>query len=113
MAGLRGLHRDLGGFEIADFTDHHHVGVLAKDRAQAAREGHLDLGVHLRLADPFHVVLDGVFHRHDVAALVVEHGECRVERGGLARARRAGDEQDAVRAEDDPLQRLDLHGVEA
>ena len=62
------LHRDLRGLEVADFADHHHVRVLAQDGAQAAREGHLDLGVDLGLADAVDVVLDRVLDRHDVAA---------------------------------------------
>ena len=58
VAGERGLHGDLRGFEVADFADHHHVRVLAQDGAQAAREGHFDLGVDLGLADAVDVVLD-------------------------------------------------------
>ncbi len=86
------------GFEVADFADHDDVGVLAQDRAQAAREGHLDLGVDLGLADAVDVVLDRIFDRQDVAARVVDALEQRrVKRGGLARTRRTGDEQDAVR----------------
>ena len=41
VAGQRGLHRDLRGLEVADLAHHHHVGILAQDRAQAAREGHV------------------------------------------------------------------------
>ena len=67
VAGEARLHGDLRGLEVADLADHHHVRVLAQDGAQAARESHLDLGVHLRLADAVDVVLDRVLDRHDVA----------------------------------------------
>ena len=72
VAGERGLHGDLGGFEVADFADHHHVRILAQDRAQPAREGHLHPRVDLRLADAVNVVFDRILHRHDVAARVVQ-----------------------------------------
>ena len=102
----RRLHRDLRGLEVADFADHHHVRVLAQDGAQAAREGHLDLGVDLGLADAVEVVLDRVLDRHDVARVVVEPLQRRVQRGGLARAGRAGDQQDAVRLVDQLVDQL-------
>src|SRR6185436_12150192 len=96
----RGLHGDVRGFQVADFADHHHVRVLAQDGAQSAREGHLDLGVHLRLADAVDVVLDRILDRQDVARVVVDALECRVQRRGLAGAGRAGDQEDAVRLVD-------------
>ncbi len=83
------LHRDLGRLEVADLADHHDVGVLAQDCAQAACEGHLDLRVHLRLADAVDVVLDRILDRQDVAREVVDALERRVQRRRLAGARRA------------------------
>ena len=68
VAGEARLHGDLRGLQVADFADQHHVRVLAQDGAQAAREGHLDLGVDLGLADAVDVVLDRILDRHDVAA---------------------------------------------
>ena len=53
--------------EVADLADHDDVGILAQDRAQAARERHLDLRVDLRLADAVDVVLDRILDGHDVA----------------------------------------------
>ena len=39
VAGQRGLHRHLGRLEVADFADHHHVGVLAQEGPQGGGEG--------------------------------------------------------------------------
>ena len=96
----RRLHGDLRGLEVADFADHDDVRVLAQDRAQPARERHLDARVDLRLADAVDVVLDRVLDRHDVARAVVDAIERGVQRRRLAGAGRAGDEQDAVRLVD-------------
>jgi hypothetical protein len=38
VPGQRRLHRDLRGLGVADLAHHHAVGVVAQDRAQAARE---------------------------------------------------------------------------
>ena len=51
VAGERRLDRDLRRLVVADLADHDHVGVLAQDRAQRLREGEVDLGVDLHLAD--------------------------------------------------------------
>ncbi len=100
VTGQARLHGDLRGLEVADFADHHHVRVLAQDRAQPARERHLDARVDLRLADAVDVVLDRVLDRHDVARAVVDAIERGIERRRLAGAGRTGDEQDAVRLVD-------------
>jgi hypothetical protein len=100
VAGQRRLHGDLRGLRVADLADHHHVRVLAQDRAQAACKGHLDFGVDLGLADAVDVILDRVLDRHDVAGAVVDALERGVERRGLAGTRRAGDQDDAVRLVD-------------
>ncbi len=105
VAGERCLHGDLCGLQVADLADHHHVGVLSQDPAQRARERHLDAGIHLRLPDAVQLVLDRVLHREDVARLAVQARERGVERRRLARARGAGDEEDAVRLLD---QRIDV-----
>jgi hypothetical protein len=70
VAGQRGLDGDLRGFEIADLADHDHVRVLAQDGAQRLGKTEVDLGIDLRLADAGQLVLDRVFHRHDVAAVL-------------------------------------------
>ena len=100
MAGEAGLHGDLGRLEVADLADHHDVRILAQDCAQAAGERHRDLGVDLGLADAVDEILDGILDGHDVAAVVVDALERRVQRGRLAGAGRAGDQDDPVRLVD-------------
>ena len=95
-------HRDLGGFVVADFADHDDVGVLPQDRAQPPREGQIGARIDLRLGDTVEFVFDRVLDRHDVARAVVEAGQRGVQRRGLARTRRPGDEQDAVGAFEQP-----------
>ena len=107
MSGQARLYGDLGGLEVADLADHHDVGILAQDGAQAAREGHFDLGVDLRLADAVDVILDRILDGHHVAGVVVDPLERGVKRGRFARAGGAGDQNDAVRLVDDLIhQRL-------
>ncbi len=67
VSGEGGLHGDLPGLEISYLTDHHHVRVLAQDRPQAPREGHIHLGVDLGLTDARQHVLDGILDREDIA----------------------------------------------
>ena len=107
MAGHRRLRRGAGGLEVADLADHHHVRVVAENRAETFLEGHAHLVVHRDLVHAvemvFHGVLDGE-HLDGGADNRVERG---VERGGLAGTGRAGDEEDAVRPVDQALE----HGV--
>src|SRR5580704_8475676 len=97
MSGETRLYGDLRRLQIADFSHHDDVGVLAQDGAQPACESHLDLGIDLRLPDAVNEILDRVLDRDDVAGVVIETLEARVQRRRLAGARRTGDEQDAVR----------------
>ena len=96
MSGKRRLHRDLGRLTIADFADHHHVGVLAQDSAQARRKGQPDLGIHLRLADALDSIFDRILDGQDVAAAVVQQAQSGIEGGRLAAAGRARHEDDAI-----------------
>ncbi|MNN53717.1 hypothetical protein D3C81_1684890 [compost metagenome] len=71
VAGQRGLHRDVRSLPVTDFAHHDHVRVLAQDGAQATGEGHVDLGVHLGLADAGQVILDRVLDGEDIAGYLV------------------------------------------
>jgi hypothetical protein len=97
MAGERGLDRDAAGFQIAHFADHDHVRILAHDRAQRAGEIQPDLRLHLDLVDAFELVFDRILDRDDLHVRRVDLRQRGVQRGGLARTGRAGDQQDAVR----------------
>ncbi|MCY1397815.1 hypothetical protein D9M71_128340 [compost metagenome] len=96
MSGQGGLHGDLGGFQVADLADHDHIRVLAQDRAQRGGEGQTDLGVGLDLGDGGNPVFDRVLHRDDLAHAIVDRFEGGVEGRRLARAGRAGHQDDAV-----------------
>ena len=96
MPGERGLDRDLGSLSVANFADHHDVGVLSQDRAQAGGKGQPDLGIDLGLANTLHRIFDRVLDRQDITAAVVEQAHRGIERGGLARPGRPGDQDDAV-----------------
>ena len=96
MTGERGLHGDFRRLAITDFADHHHVRVLAQNRPQTAGKGHVHLRIDRHLADSRQVIFDGVFDGEDVARLVVQAAQRGVQTGGLAGARRPGDQQDAV-----------------
>jgi hypothetical protein len=103
VAGERGADGDLGGVLVADFADHDDVGILAEHVAERAGEGEADLGPHLHLVDAGHLVFDRVLDRDDAQVGGVDLAEKGVERGRLARAGRAGDEDDAVRVVEDAM----------
>ena len=90
------LHGDAGGFGIADFADHHHIGILPQDGAQAGGKAEADLGVHLRLAEAIHGIFHRVFHGQDIAAAIVEQFQPGIECRRLAAARGAGHQHQAV-----------------
>ena len=96
VAGLRGLDRDLGGFQVADFADHDHVRVLTQEAAQRGRERHPALDVHLHLVDAGHPDFHRILDRGDVALIVVEQVQAGVQRHRLARTGRAGHQHHAV-----------------
>jgi hypothetical protein len=98
VARERRVHGDLGRLLVADLADHHHVRVLPEEGAQRAREGEPDAGLTCICESPADVVLDRVLRREDVHVGGVDAVEARVERGGLAAARRARDEDDALGA---------------
>ena len=100
----RGLHGDLRGLEVADFTDHDDVRILAQDGAQGLGKGQLDLGIDLGLADARQFVLDRVFDGQHIGGGGVHCAQARVQRGGLARAGGAGDQHDAVGLAQQPLE---------
>ena len=97
VAGQRGFDGDFGRLGVADFADHDDVRVLAQDGAQRVGEGEADFLFDRHLVDAGDLELDRVFDGDDVVNRVVEFVERGIERGGLAGAGRAGDENQAVR----------------
>ncbi len=113
VAGDRGAERDLGGFAVADLSDHDHVGVLAEDGAERVRERLFGLFVHLNLVHAREQELDRVLHRGDVARHVADALERGVDERRLARARGPGHQHDALRADEEPLELREVGLVHA
>ena len=97
MPCQRRLHGDLRGLGVADFADHDLVRVVAQYGAQSPRKAQPLALVHGDLQHAGHLVLDRVLDRDDLARAVVDLGDRRVQRRGLAAAGRTGHEQHAVR----------------
>ena len=80
MPGQGRLYRDLGSFEIANFTDHDDTGVLPEQRAERPGERIADIGVNLDLVHPADVVFDRVRDSDDFLGAVADRLQRRVER---------------------------------
>src|ERR1043166_6923075 len=107
------LDGDLRRLLVADFADHDLVRVVAKDRAQAARERQALLLVDGDLRDAVELILHGVFNRDDLVFLVANLVQGGVERRRLTRTRWAGDENHAVRLGDVAAEVADVAREEA
>src|SRR6266849_11097310 len=97
MAGLRGLHGDFGGFQVADFANHDDVGILPQDRAQGAGKGKPGTRVDMHLIDPRQRVFDRILNSHDIYCRLTQHIETRVERRTLPGTGGPGNQQHALR----------------
>src|SRR6185295_1917561 len=109
----RGLERDLGGLAVADLAEEDDVRVLPEDRAERGREREARLLVHLDLVQARELVLDRVLDGDDVERLrrdVAERGE---EGRALDAARRARDEDRALREGDGLADELEVLRAEA
>jgi hypothetical protein len=96
VAGLRGLHRDLRRFRVADFAKQDDVGVLPQNRSQRAGEGELDLLVDLRLVYARDLVFDRILDRDDVGLLRLHRPQRRAQRRRLPAAGGADDQNHPV-----------------
>jgi hypothetical protein len=96
VAGERGLDRDARGFLVAHLADHDDVGVGAQEGAHGGGEGPADARVHLHLAQALLRDLDRVLGGPDLALVGVDVAHQRVQRGGLAAAGGAADQDQAV-----------------
>ncbi len=106
VARQGGLHRDVRRLAVTDFADEHDVRVLTQDGAEDAREGEALGDVDVALVDALEFVFDRVLGRDDVDVRLVEVLQAGIKGRRLARARRARDEDDAVRLVDGELHRL-------
>ena len=98
MTGESGAQADLGGFLIAHLAHQHDVRVLTQGGAQHAGEAQVDLGIDLHLIDPRQAVFHRVFHGDDLLLRAVQFGKPGIQRGGLTRTGRAGDQHHAIGA---------------
>src|SRR5581483_5353013 len=101
MAGERCLNGNLGGLEIACFTDHDAIGILSQKRAQDAGEGETDRFAHRNLNDSFEIVLDWFFRGQKFGIDRVDLAQTRIKRRRFSRTGRAGGDEDSVRPIDD------------
>ena len=110
VAGFRGGQRQADGFQVAHLADQDVVGVFTQRRAQGLVEA-VGVAVHFALVDQallrgvheFDRILDGEDVAEFVLVDVVDH---RRQRGRLARAGRAGDQDQALRLFDQLLEDL-------
>ncbi len=84
MAGLRRLHRDLGGLQVPNFPHQDDVRVLAQEGTQGGGKLHALLGVHIDLVDPLQVDLHRIFRCGNIALRGIEDVYTGVKRHGLA-----------------------------
>jgi hypothetical protein len=105
VPGERRLRRHQRRLVVAHLADEHHVRVLAEDRAQRRGEGEPGALVRLHLHHAGQAPLDRVLDGDHVDAAAPEHpAERGVERGGLPRARGAGDEHEPLARVEQPLE---------
>ena len=97
VPGKGGLDGNFSRLNISDLTDENHVGVLPQDSSKARSERNADAVIDRDLHNAVDVVLHRIFRRNQLVLNVVHLGESGVQRGGLARARRAGDQHDPIR----------------
>jgi hypothetical protein len=96
VAGQRGFDAHADGFLVAHLADHDDVRVGAQEGAHHQREVDAGLAVDLHLAQALLRDFDRVLGGPDLGVRRVQELQHRVQRGGLARAGGAADEEQAV-----------------
>ena len=107
VSGERCLDRGFGGFAVADFPNHDHVGVVPKDGPQARSEVEPHPAVHRNLVHAFDVVLDRIFDGDAFDLVGHDASQRGVERCRFARTGGPRHQQDAVGALDGNIPRGD------
>ena len=106
MARQGSLGGVLGGFQVPDFTDQNHVGVVSQNRPKASGKGQTHLRMDLDLIDPFELVLDRILGRDDLDVLGLDLAERAVKGRRFSRPRRTGHKHDSVRHANELLELL-------
>ena len=96
MPGESGLDRHLCCLQIPDLTHHDDIRVLPHQGSNARGEIELDFMLYLTLIEAVLDHLDGVLNSADVHIFGGESFKGRIKGGGLARARGAGDQHNAM-----------------
>src|SRR4029077_4373410 len=99
MAVNGGVDGNLRGLEVAHFTNHDDVGVLAQERAQGLAERQAHALVDGDLHDAFDVIFDGVLGGQQLRVDGIDAAQARVKGRRFAAAGRARDDHDAVGAQ--------------
>ena len=107
MPRLCGLEGNVRCFEIADFTDHDDVRILAEESPQRRRKRQSRLFVDIDLVDAGQVDFGRIFCRGNVHPRLVQQVQACVKRHGLAGASRPRDENHSV----GPLNSLEQAGL--
>ena len=97
VSSQRGLNGDFCGFKVTDFTHQNDVRVLPQEGSQRGRKVQPDLLFHLHLVDASQLKFNWVLRRHDVRVRLIQSGNGRVERVGLAGSGWARDQHHAIR----------------
>ena len=101
MTGQRGLNGNLGCLLVADFADHHHIGILTQNGAQLIGKRQIDFWIYLRLVDSLKLVFHRVFASDDFDVRRVDFGKRRIECSRFSGTGRAGDKNNPVTVMDE------------
>jgi hypothetical protein len=97
MARKRCLDRNLGSFNVSNFSHHDHIRILPEDMAETVGERKTYLGFYLHLPNARQLVFNRVFNRDDVTLLGPKLVDGRIQGGRLTAARGPSEQYYAVR----------------
>src|SRR3990172_2062885 len=96
MAGQGGLDGDLRCFQVPDFSNHNHIGVLPENGPETGGESNSCLKIDLSLTDQVQPIFNRVFDGDDVLIHGIDHVQRTIERGGLTASGGSCDQDDSV-----------------
>src|SRR5215510_12917300 len=102
MACLRCPQSDFGGFPIANFSDHNHIGILTEYGRQTTSECQTDARVYLHLVDTVEQVLDWILDGNNITTRVRNQIQCRVQGRGFPRTCWPSHDKHALRLPEKP-----------
>ena len=97
------LNGNVRSFIIANFTDHHHIRILAEDCPETSGKCHICFGIDLGLTDPLNVILDRIFHCQDVPGPVIQLIKAGIQGCGFTGSGRSRNKKDPMRPADNGL----------